>query len=458
MTDWSSESQMKRLIGFFSSVKLAIALIIIITLVSVLGTLVPQQRSLEEYAEHYGRLSQLLTKSGFTDVYHSWWFIALLVFFSLNIIVCTLKRLSPKLRRAFNPSMEFEPKSLLSMKNKDRFSRKAGLSATQDAVEKELSSRYYRVKTRQKNNRLFFLGRKRIMGLFGSDIVHLGLLVILLGGIISGLAGFRTNLNITEGEILTVPHAEFQLKLDKFNTEYYPDGRIKDWKSTLTVIENEAPIRTQVIEVNHPLSHKGYVFYQSSYGWDWDNPQLEVWAKKSSDPDFLERLDLQLGKPARMDENLTISVLHFIPDFIINENNEITTRSLEPNNPAAFIEGWEGEEKIFSGWIFARYPDFGRIHSEKETDLTFELKDFKALQYSGIQAAKDPGVNFIWAGCTVLMIGLILAFYWPPKEIKAILEESQGRTEVTAGGTSSKNRETFASEFKEFMTSLRRSP
>ena len=166
---------------------------------------------------------------------------------------------------------------------------------------------------------------------------------------------------------------------------------------------------------------------------------------------------MKVGKREWLEEeNIQISVLHFIPDFVINEKNEITTRSPQPNNPAAFIEGWQADEKIFSGWIFSKFPDFARIHSEKETDLAFELKNFEADQFSVIQAAKDPGVNFIWLGCGFLMIGLAFAFYWPTREIKVILEKSQGKTEVIAGGIASKNKEAFQSEFEKIMISLRR--
>lgn len=169
------------------------------------------------------------------------------------------------------------------------------------------------------------------------------------------------------------------------------------------------------------------------------------------------KIELNLGEKVGLEgENIQISVSHFIPDFVINEKNEITTRSLQPNNPAAFIEGWQENEKIFSVWIFAKFPDFTRIKSEKEIDFTFELKDFKADQFSVIQVAKDPGVNFIWVGCSFLMIGLVLAFYWPPREIKIILKERQGKTEIIAGGIASKNREVFQSEFEKIMTSLRR--
>ena len=172
----------------------------------------------------------------------------------------------------------------------------------------------------------------------------------------------------------------------------------------------------------------------------------------------MKKIEIKIRERAKLEEeNIEILALHFIPDFVINENNEITTRSLQPNNPAALIEGWQENEKIFSGWIFAKFPDFTRIKSEKEIDFTFEFKDFKAGQYSVIQAAKDPGVNFIWVGCGLLMTGLALAFYWPQREIKMILEENYGKTEVSAGGITSKNKDAFQSEFEKIMTSLRRS-
>jgi cytochrome c biogenesis protein len=431
--------------------------LIIITLASILGTLIPQNRSLDEYVAHYGQFANLFNQLQLTKLYQSLWFIALLCLFALNIIVCTLTRLSPKLRKAFHPKLEMESKEITVLKNKEEFKKNISLDKAKKELKRELSSRHYRLKEAKRENKTFLLARKKILGWFGADFVHIGILIILAGGIISGAGGFRKDLTFTEGDIRGIPGAEFKLRLDKFETEYYPNGMVKDWKSTLTVIENEKPILSKVIEVNHPLSYKGFVFYQSSYGWNWTNTSVEIWVRKRKDPSFLRKIDVTVGERVRLNsENIHISVLNFIPDFVINERNEIISRSLQPNNPAAFIEGWEGDEKIMSGWIFSKFPDFARIHSEKETDLSFELKNFNAGQFSVIQAAKDPGVNFIWVGCTFLMIGLAFAFYWPTREIKVILEESQGKTKVIAGGIASKSREALQSEFEKIMTSLRR--
>jgi len=448
---------MKSPLKFFSSVKLAIIFLIIITCASILGTLIPQQKSAAEYAVRYGQSATLLTQLQLTNLYHSWWYIGLLFLFALNIIICTLNRLSPKFRRAFKPKLRFEPKNINVLKIKEKFKKNWNLAKTTEELRKEFSSSHYRLKEEKEENRSFLIARKKTLGLFGSDIVHLGLLIILGGGIISGLGGFRKDLALFEGQVLSVPKADFSLRLDKFETEFYPNGSVRDWKSTLTVLEDEKPLFSKIVEVNHPLSYKGFAFYQNSYGWNWENPSLEIWVKKRKDPSSLRKLELKVGERVSIeDENIQLSLLHFLPDFVINEKNEITSRSNEPNNPAAFIEGWQREEKIFSGWIFAKFPDFARIHSEKETDFIFELRDFTSSQFSVIQAAKDPGVNLIWVGCGFLMLGLILAFYWPAREIRVILEESQGKTEVTAGGIASKSREAFQAEFENIMSFLRK--
>ncbi len=448
---------MKALFHFFTSVRLAIVLLIIIIIASVLGTLIPQGRSAEEYLVRYGQLGGILERLRFTRLYQSFWYISLLASLGLNIVVCTLTRLTPKIRRGFRPLVEADPKNIQALKIKERFRLTVEPGAAKEAVKKELARRRYRIKESTSEGRISLLARKRVFGWFGSDIVHMGLLVILTGGVVSGLFGLKQSLSFVENQTLPVLEANFSIRLDRFITEYYPNGSVRDWKSDLTVIEAGRPVRQKTIEVNHPLTHQGYVFYQSGYGWDWQNPTLQIWAKKSSDPSYLRKLSVKVGeKVALEEENLKVSAVRFLPDFVLDEKRQPGTRSLEPNNPAAFIEGWKGEERIFSGWIFARYPDFSRLHGAKEPDLSFELKDTKAPQYSVIQISKDPGVPFIWVGCSLLMAGLFLAFYWPTREVRLVIEESGGKSEVTAGGISAKSQEAFRQEFSDLMSAARK--
>jgi cytochrome c biogenesis protein len=449
---------MKSFIKFFSSVKLAIVLLIVLTLASVLGTLIPQGRTVEEYAARYGQIAGFFSRIQLTRLYHSIWFLALLGFFALNIVICTLTRLAPKFRRAFRPHVRADAKGLQALKLNGRLKKNSALPEAKSDLVGLLKAAHYRVRETADASRTSLLARKKIWGIFGSDFVHLGLLVIIAGGIVSGLAGFRTELAFNEGDVVQVPRAGFELRLDKFTTEFYPDGNVKDWKSAMSVLEQKRPVLSKMVEVNHPLSYKSFNFYQTSYGWNWDNPAVELWAKKTGDAAFEKKMKLRLGERAPLGdkEETVVAVARFVPDFVLGEGNEPQTRSLQPNNPAALVEGFRGSEKIFSAWIFANYPDFSKIHGTEDTDLAFELKSFDARQYSVIEAARDPGTALIWAGCVLVMAGLGLAFYWPPWEIKVVLEETQGKTELVIGGLATKSRDAFAAEFEKLMASSRR--
>ena len=151
-----------------------------------------------------------------------------------------------------------------------------------------------------------------------------------------------------------------------------------------------------------------------------------------------------------------LTVSRFLPDFVLDEKNQPSTRSLDLNNPAALIRADRAGTELFSGWIFAKFPDFAQMHQAAESEFRAELKDVKAPEYSVIQTAKDPGVPLIWAGCAALMLGLLLAFYWPSREVRLVLEESQGKTELTAGGVTAKSREAFQKEFESIMGVLRK--
>jgi len=453
---------MKSIVRFLSSVRLAIVLIILLVAVSILGTFIPQGRDAAEYAARYGRLAEPMVRLQFTSLYRSVWFLALLGLFGLNIIVCTVTRLGSKVRRACRPKVESDPKALAVGKIKDRVRLNAGLNAAKGVAVGALRAARYRVRViketteegvaggGKEGGRIHLLGRKGIEGIFGSDAVHLGLLVIIAGGIVTAAGGFRTDLGLNVGKVMDVPRAGFALRLDKFETETYPNGNVKDWKSTLTAVENGRDTRTQVIEVNHPLVYRGFSFYQSAYGFDWDNATLDLRIGKKSEPGPGRTMKIRVGEKMAMGDadGMEWTVRRFLPDFVLGENNMAETRSDQPNNPAALVEGWSGGRKVVEGWVFAAYPEVTRLRGEAAADWTIELTNADAPQYSVIQAARDPGVPLIWLGCFFVMVGLFLAFYRPTREIRMVLEEtagatgsnasagaSAGKAEITAGGS-----------------------
>ncbi len=445
------------MIKFFSSVKLAVFLLIIIILATTLGTLVPQGRSLEAYTQKYGDWAPLLMKSGITHLYQSPWYLALLLLFSLNLLTCFLSRVKRKFKRTFTFKISTEEKKLKSMTLNKVISTNRSVPQAKEALKNCLKSRGYKVKEKTEQKSVFLQGRKKLMGWFGSDIVHLGILIIIIGGFISGAFGFKDNLAFIEEETKPVPTADFSLKLHQFETIYYEDGSVKDWKSHLSIIKENQTVLTKTIEVNHPLSYKGYRFYQSGYGWDWRNPLIEIMIESKEANPFSKSIQTKVGEKTFIkDKNIELSALYFVPDFVITEENKVTTRSLEPNNPAVFVKATENGKDVFSGWLFLKYPEFKSGISKKDSGLALRFKDFKAEPYSVIQIAKDPGAPFIWAGCSFLMMGLFLAFYYIPKEIRIMIKKENSGTEICAGGTMKKTIPAFKEEFDKIIQSLRK--
>jgi cytochrome c biogenesis protein len=442
---------------FFASVKLAIVLLILLAAASIIGTLIPQGLPEAVYAGRYGQLSGLLMALQLTKLYHSGWYLTLLFFFAVNTTVCTVTRLPAKWRRAFRATVELDPAGLQALKVRSRFGKNGTAEEVRTRLEGLLAARRYRVKRQTQGKRLCILAQKRRSGHLGSDAVHLGLLVIIVGGIVTGLGGFRTQLNLSEGQTAKILRAPFEVRLDRFETEYYPQGMVKAWKSTVTILEGGTGVLSRTIQVNKPLAYKGFNFYQTSFGSSWADPTLEITIKKKSDSAFARTVRLTVGEKAAVDDKdvSQISVQRFVPDFVIGEGSQVESRSQEPQNPAAQVDGWKGGEKVFSGWIFANYPDFEQMHAGQPTDLSFGLKSFRGSEYSVLEAAQDPGVGLIWVGCLLVTAGFFLAFYWPPREIRAVLEERGERTEITAGGFASKGRESFQAEFEDIMNSLR---
>jgi cytochrome c biogenesis protein len=449
---------------FLSSIKLAIVLIILLTVASIIGTLIPQGRSVAEYSARYGSLASLVIALRLTTLYRSAWFLALLILLAANTIVCTLSRFGPKWRRAFRTAPDLDPKSVASMRSSCRFRLPIALETARERVEMELNGRHYVLHQSTQEGRAFLQARKRRLGWFGSDIVHLGLLVILAGGFVSGLASRKSELALADGQTAALPLASFELRLDKFETEYYPQGAVKDWKSTVTVLDGGAPVLTRTIEVNEPLKYRGVTFYQQGYGMNWDLARCVLELRKTGDPAFSRTVSLRVGdrSPVEGPDVTRIAVRRFVPDFVLGEGNQVQSRSEEPNNPAALVEAWKGEERVFSGWVFAKYPDFGQGHGTGEAapanapKIAVVLKDYSATSYSVIEAARDPGVTIIWIGCALISLGFFLAFYWPPREIRVVLEASPGRVDLAAGGQASKSRESFQAEFDAIFESIRR--
>jgi cytochrome c biogenesis protein len=437
---------MRSTFGFLSSLRLTIFLLIAIIILAIIGTLIPQGQDIDFYRHQFPHLSSLIISLKLNHLYRSPLFLSLVFLFLLNLLFCTLKNLPLRFRRLKN-SVDFtsEDRSLTGDRHLAvRLAEK--LEKTPEKLRTELKKRRYQVKIIQKADQKLLLARKGLVGLFGTELVHLGLLVIILGGLASALFSERITLALSEGQSEEIMGKNFRLRLDKFITEFYPDGSVKDWKSLVSIIENDQVQLQKAIEVNHPLRYRGLGFYQTSYGYDWGRCRLSLELKFSEQD--RKRVELSPGERLLLDQNLTIVVSSFIPDFQIDQLGQAFSRSAEPRNPAALVEVNQGGQQIFFGWIFYHYPEQSSFHRKTPLILEIRLLSFTAPQFSVLEASSDPGTNLVWIGSFLLLLGLMGSFYLPYRELKIIIRQPNPPLTIFYAR---KNRQSFLEEIERII-------
>jgi cytochrome c biogenesis protein len=107
---------------FFISVRLTIVLLLSLAITSVIGTIIPQNESPADYVQAFGEFGyRFFHLLGLFDMYHSWWFQSLLLVLTVNVVVCSVDRLSTMWRVIFakNPSVNIS--SFRRRRNKEEF-------------------------------------------------------------------------------------------------------------------------------------------------------------------------------------------------------------------------------------------------------------------------------------------------------------------------------------------------
>ncbi len=84
------------------------------------------------------------------------------------------------------------------------------------------------------------------------------------------------------------------------------------------------------------------------------------------------------------------------------------------------------------------------------------LEDFDQVYYTGLQLAKDPGMNIVWVGSALLVLGLCIMFYMPHRKLWLVIRPVDGRMRVFLLGMANRNEMAFAHHFNEIFTKLTR--
>ncbi|MBI4823434.1 MAG: cytochrome c biogenesis protein ResB [Nitrospirae bacterium] len=508
-----SKTVLDRIWDFLASVKLAVVLFALIALTSIVGTIIEQQAPFEKnilvIEKLFGKflaptLYRVFETLGFMDMYHSWWFVALLGLFSANILICSLDRFPRIWKTVREPQRPLEEEHFKSAQIRRALTIKGNLEKAKDKVVKAFKSAGFNFSESKEAHGYQIYTEKGKFSRLGVYITHLSVLLIFIGAVIGVYFGFKGGLNLPEGTdsavayvrtslseieikerntILTAMEAsngsisqasqklrvseehlrtrmkrvgimplDFAVRCEDFDVEFYGNSDMpKEFKSLLTIIDGGKEVVKKWITVNDPLKYKGVSFYQSSYGAMDNLLNMQFKFKVTSAAGLSETLSLhQADKFSIPNTNIEVEVMDFSPALSMDATGRAFTYAEMMQNPAALLKIKDGKD-TYMQWSFKRRPDTWLIKGGH----AIELIDIWGAQYTGLQVRQDPGVWMVYLGCIIMSIGLYVAFFMSHRKLWLRLTQEKGNTKADIAASVNKNRPSLERRIDKIESVLR---
>ncbi len=450
-----------RIWNFFSSVKIAVWLIVITLIGASLGTIYPQESTflnLHTYQEfhhyyktEYGTPGVIYHALGLSRVYTSWWFIALLVMIGTSLVICSLDRVLPLYRalskQQIRKHLQFITRQQVVYTGDAPQDKEAWLNR----FERELKKKWYKVW----RDGDALMAEKNRFSRWGPYINHIGLIIFLLAVLGRSVPAWNmdTYVSLDDGEMKPIPGTHYYVKSEKFTVEYYSDDELPEsLKGTVRpkLFNTKAvlyqcteacddPTREPVLEVvkehdiqvNHPLEYKGLKLYQYNYA-----PQVRL---ISVSPKIVDKATGKEYGPFTLrmrDPELTYEVgpykLTLKDKFMefggFDAEGRPMTKSRDPNAPA-FIFIVQGPNLPESGETYIYFPrDIDKVKFQQDVlnkavadKLEIRVSSMEDVTFSEytttLNVRTDRAMPFIWVGAGIFMIGVIMGLYWNHRRI-----------------------------------------
>lgn len=425
--------------NFFSSVKVGVVLIIIVLVASIIGTILPQEPTIqtelslgEYYKKNYGLFGISYYSLGLSNVYHSFWYLVFIICLSISLIIASIDRFFPLYRSLKNQRVIKHPSFF---KNQRVFFQLSSIN--EQELELKLRSLRYKVKKEGQN----VLAEKGRFSRWGPYVNHLGLIIFLIGATLRFLPGMYVNevVWLRDGETKLLPgtNGKYYLKSNQFIVEVYDKTKEKkvfqdalqkreviaknfETKATLLQTDQHAilgekttlqEVKKANIKVNRPLKYDGYTIYQGDYKLnEFSQLQYKIIAKKSKEEIGSIRLNLADLKNSYMLKNgLQIDIVEYFPDVIFDKNGKPATVSKIPNNPA-FVFRIQSKDKKIIEVSFVTVNQ--TVNSSNANSFTVELEKLETRNVSALTIRKDPLLPILFLGGIIFMIGVIQGSYW----------------------------------------------
>ena len=446
---------------FFASLRLTIIVLLSLAVTSIIGTLIPQNETPAAYFRAYGEfVYRLFDVLDLFDMYHSWWFQGLLLLLTVNIVICSIDRLSGSWKLIFNRNPKVSPERFSKRSDARTFTDKRAVEDLVKAYEPVIAKRYGHCRVIESDGGAVIYGEKGRLSRLGVYIVHLSVILLLIGGLVGSFWGFEGFVNIAEGEAVdtirirntgAIHRLDFQIRCDDFNLEFYENGAPKEYRSSLAIVEDGQTVKQKDIIVNDPLRYRGINIFQSSYG----KLPPEKMARKQTPPAepadaytlrFTSRASgmsytsaAKVGEPVAIPEGLGQFV-------IVSHESQAAFRGMDVGAALkGILTPSEGEPVEIL--LPLKFANFDKMRGGKvilavanQPHENFSPQPAETRYYTGLQVTRDPGVWLVYSGFILMIAGCFVTFYLSHQQVCLIIETLRKNSRMTFSAISNRNK------------------
>ena len=418
------------LFRFFADLRFAISILLVIACSSIIGTIIEQDQSIENYKLNYPLTNKIfgffywdvIITFGFDHVYKTWWFLSLLIIFGISLLTCTFLQQLPALTIArrcqfFRTTQPFY--RLTNVKKLKNFNLNLLLF--------KLKENQYSIF--QQRNIIYCY--KGLIGRIAPIIVHISMILILFGALIGALGGFKAQEIIPKTELFHIQNIlgngqlssipKTSARVNDFWITYSKKTTINQFYCDLSILNSSGnEIYQKTIFVNSPARFNGINYYQT----DWDLIGLRV----KSDNQTIFQYPL-----VNITNNSGKIWLSWIP--FDNNSNLMDGFTVLINNLQGYCSFYD-KSGIF----------LGNLELNDMLNLSTPIILVDIISSTGLQIKTDPGIPIIYLGFGFLMLSTLIS-YITYSQIWII----QNKKKLLVGGNTTRATFDFELEFLQII-------
>jgi cytochrome c biogenesis protein len=473
---------LNRVLKFMSSVRFGVSLLIILTVLSMVGMLIMQQ-NVDGFDHYYANLKPaqkiVYGRLGLFDIYHAWYFNALILILALNIILASIERAPKTWKIIKNRKLTASRRWILAQKTTavSEFPAENSAQAKEKAFS-AMKSVGLKPKVTEKDGKIYLFGERGAWNRLGYLVIHFGLLMILAGGFLTNQFGVEGQMPLAPGETssrmlktewnldkirqvpLEVPFSVTCLDIQQKLID--PKGSIianntLDWLTRIRITDQNGS-REELVHMNNPIDHAGYRFFQASFINEGKarNATVLITPENGS----AQEINLSRGGEAVLPNGATLKWENFVADFVVGKNGQIASQSGEYRNPALVMSLTNAGGETRRVFAFAEELPPDAPINQPIMGYRFRLANFEKVAAAHVLSInRDPGATPFYLGGTILMVALCGVFFFSHRRVWALVEEkSPGVYELVLGGNTNRHQAMFEDTLKKIGARTARPP